>query len=203
MQHPAEVERSSTSLLNAYAPQVQHTKTIFPAREDVPKVAMPEVEIHWYDGGMMPEHPGEFPEGKQLIQSGGSSTIFHGTKDTLICGHYGQNPRLFSGRKPNAPEVCRRIPNAMNGGHEIDRVRAYKEDKSNYIMTKSDFSEAESMDEMAAVGVLVIRLQALNKTLEWGEANTCLTNIGDNEAVRTVVKDGSKIHDSYPTSDEI
>ena len=39
------------------------------------------------------------------MQSGGGLTIFHGTKDTLICGCYGQNPWLLSGRVPNAPKV--------------------------------------------------------------------------------------------------
>ncbi len=173
-----------------------------PARENMPKVAMPEVEIHWYDGGMMPERPKGFPEGKQLMQSGGGLTIFHGTKDTLICGCYGQNPWLLSGRKPNAPKVCRRVPKAMNGGHEMDWVRACKEDKSNRIMTKSDFSEAGPMNEMVAMGVLAIRLQALNKTLEWDGANMCFTNIGDNETIRTVIKDGFKIHNGHPTFDK-
>ena len=36
---------------------------------------MPEVEVHWYDGGMMPDRPKGFPEGKQLMQSGGGLTI--------------------------------------------------------------------------------------------------------------------------------
>ncbi len=170
--------------------------------ENMPKVAMPEVEVHWYDGGMMPERPKGFPEGKQLMQSGGGLTIFHGTKDTLICGCYGQNPWLLSGRKPNVPKVCRRVPNAMNGGHEMDWVRACKENKSNRIMTKSDFSEAGPMNEMVAMGVLAIRLQALNKTLEWDGANMCFTNIGDNETIRTVIKDGFKIHDGHPTFDK-
>ena len=110
LQYPTKVEGSSTLLLNACAPQAQHVKMIFPARENMPKVAMPEVEVHWYDGGMMPERPKGFPEGKQLMQSGGGLTIFHGTKDTLICGCYGQNPWLLSGRVPNAPKVCRRVP---------------------------------------------------------------------------------------------
>ena len=202
LQYPTKVEGSSTLLLNACAPQAQHVKMIFPARENMPKVAMPEVEVHWYDGGMMPERPKGFPEGKQLMQSGGGLTIFHGTKDTLICGCYGQNPWLLSGRKPNAPKVCRRVPKAMNGGHEMDWVRACKEDKSNRIMTKSDFSEAGPMNEMVAMGVLAIRLQALNKTLEWDGANMCFTNIGDNETIRTVIKDGFKIHDGHPTFDK-
>ena len=82
---------------------------IFPARENMPKVAMPEVEIHWYDGGMMPDVRKDSQKENKLMQSGGGLTIFHGTKDTLICGCYGQNPWLLSGRKPNAPKVCRRV----------------------------------------------------------------------------------------------
>ena len=70
------------------------------------------------------------------------------------------------------------------------------------IMTKSDFSEAGPMNEMVAMGVLAIRLQALNKTLEWDGANMCFTNIGDNETIRTVIKDGFKIHDGHPTFDK-
>ena len=62
------MEGSSTLSLNACAPQAQHVNMIFPARENMPKVAMPEVEIHWYDGGMMPERPKGFPEGKMCIR---------------------------------------------------------------------------------------------------------------------------------------
>jgi DNA-binding winged helix-turn-helix (wHTH) protein len=52
------------------------------------------------------------------------------------------------------------------------------------------------------MGVLAIRLQALNRTLEWDGANMRFTNIGDNETIRTVVKDGFKIHDGHPTFDK-
>ena len=27
---------------------------------------MPEVEVHWYDGGMMPDRPEGFPQGKEF-----------------------------------------------------------------------------------------------------------------------------------------
>ena len=90
--YPTHVEGSSTLLLNACAPQAQHVKLTFPARDNMAKVGMPEVEVHWYDGGMMPDRPAGFPQGKQLMQDGGGLTIFHGTKDTLICGCYGQKP---------------------------------------------------------------------------------------------------------------
>ena len=72
------------------------------------------------------------------------------------------------GRVPNAPKVCRRVPNAMNGGHEMDWVRACKEDKSSRVMTKSDFSEAGPMNEMVEWGVLAIPLAGVEQNVGMG-----------------------------------
>ena len=58
------------------------------------------------------------------------------------------------------------------------------------------------MNEMVAMGVLAIRLQGLNTTLEWDGANMRFTNIGDDETLRTVIKDGFKIHNGHPSFDK-
>lgn len=197
--YPTKAEGSSTLLLNDCAPQAQHVKLTFPARDNMPKVALPEVIVHWYDGGMMPDRPEGFPQGKQLMGPGGGLTIFHGTKDTLICGCYGREPWLLSGRVPNAPKVCRRVEKAMEGGHEQDWIRASKENAASRIITKSDFSEAGPFNEMVVMGVLAVRLQALNKELHWDGQNMKFTNIGDNETIRTVIKDGFTIKDGHPS----
>ena len=201
--YPTKVEGSSTLLLNESAPSAQRVKFIFPARDNMPKVAMPEVEVHWYDGGMMPDRPAGFPDNKQLMGPGGGLTIFHGTKDTLICGCYGQQPYLLSGRVPNAPKVCRRVPNAMGGGHEQDWIRACKESPSSRVKTKSDFSEAGPLNEMVVMGVLAVRLQTLNKELQWDGENMRFTNIADNETIRNLVKDDFKIVDGDPKFNKI
>ena len=193
--YPTHVEGSSTLLLNACAPQAQHVKLTFPARDNMAKVGMPEVEVHWYDGGMMPDRPAGFPQGKQLMQDGGGLTIFHGTKDTLICGCYGQKPWLLSGRKPNAPQVARRVKTS----HEMDWVRACKENPKNRVKCNSDFSEAGPFNEMVVMGVLAIRLQGLNKVLDWDGENMRFTNIGENETVKTCIKDGFTIHNGHPS----
>lgn len=195
LQYPIKAEGSSTLLLNACAPQAQHVKLVFPARDNMPKVAMPEVEVHWYDGGMMPDRPKNFPQGMSLMREGGGLTIFHGTKDTLVCGCYGQNPFLLSGRKPSVPQIARRV----SVSHEMDWVRACKEDKANRVKCNSDFSEAGPFNEMVAMGVLAVRLQGLNKTLEWDGANMRFTNIGDDEKIKTVIKDGFTIHNGHPS----
>ena len=201
--YPTKVQGSSTLLLQDCAPTAQHVKLTFPARDNMPKLALPEVEVHWYDGGMMPDRPKGFPEGKQLMGPGGGLTIFHGTKDTLICGCYGQQPWLLSGRVPSAPKVCRRVPNAMGGGHEQDWIRACKESASSRVKTKSDFSEAGPFNEMVVMGVLAIRLQNLNKELLWDGPSMQFTNIKDDEQIRILIKDDFKIVDGDPKFNKI
>lgn len=89
---------------------------------------------------------------------GGGLCIFHGTKDTLICGCYGVNPWLLSGRKPNVPQTLRRVKDAMKGGHEQDWIRACKESAGSRVQTKSNFLEAGPFNEMVVMGVLAVRL---------------------------------------------
>ncbi|MCM1021282.1 MAG: Gfo/Idh/MocA family oxidoreductase [Muribaculum sp.] len=196
--YPTLVEGSSTMLLDACAPNAQRVKMVFPARDNMPKVAMPEVEVYWYDGGLLPDRPAGFPEGKRLMPANGGLTIFHGTKDTLVCGCYGTEPFLLSGRVPNAPKVARRV----NTSHEMDWVRACKESKDSRVEPNSPFSEAGPLNEMVVMGVLAVRLQDLNKTLQWDGKNMEFTNIGPDETIRTIVTDGFKVTNGHPTFDK-
>ena len=169
-------------------------KYTFPARENLPKVAMPEVEVTWCDGGLIPYRPELLPAGKSLNISGGGA-IFYGTKDVLIVGCYGEKPYLLSGRVPNAPKVCRRV----TLGHHRDWVRACLEDPATRVKTASDFSEAGPFNEMVAMGVCAIRLQGLNQVLEWDGEKMQFTNIPENATVRSMIKDGFTIKDGHPT----
>ncbi|WP_106830383.1 Gfo/Idh/MocA family oxidoreductase [Parabacteroides pacaensis] len=201
--YPTKVQGSSTLLLQDCAPTAQHVKMVFPARDNMPKVGLPEVEVHWYDGGMMPDRPAGFPQNMPLMREGGGLCIFHGTKDTLICGCYGQHPWLISGRVPNAPKVCRRVDNAMGGGHEQDWIRACKESPANRVQTKSNFAESGPLNEMVVMGVLAVRLQNLNKELLWDGPNMQFTNINDDETIRILIKDDFKIVDGDPKFNKI
>ena len=200
--YPTKVQGSSTLLLKDCAPQAQHVKLVYPSRDNLPKVSLPEVEVHWYDGGLKPDLPEGYPAGRNLNDSGGA-VIFYGTKDTLICGCYGVNPWLLSGRKPNAPKVCRRVADAMRGGHEQDWLRACKESPANRVPAKSDFAEAGPFNEMVVMGVLAVRLQTLNKELLWDGENMRFTNIADNEELRILIKDDFKIVDGDPKFNKI
>lgn len=195
--YPTRVQGSSTLLLTDCAPNAQIVKFVFPARNNMSKVAMPEVEVTWFDGGLKPMRPAGMPANKDLNHQGGG-VIFHGTKDTLICGCYGANPWLLSGRTPNAPKVLREV----NTSHEMDWVRACKEDASNRVEAASPFSEAGPLNEMVVMGVLAVRLQELNQELHWDGENMKFTNIPTDAMIRTVIKDGFSIKDGHPTFDK-
>ena len=201
--YPTKIQGSSTLLLADCAPNAQRVKFTFPARDNMPKVAMPEVEVYWYDGGILPDRPAGFPEGKELMPGNGGLVIFHGTKDTLICSCYGQEPWLLSGRVPNAPKVCRRVPNAMSGGHEQDWIRACKESPESRVETKSNFNISGPLNEVVVMGVLAVRLQTLNKELLWDGENMEFTNIGPNEEIRIIKKDDFKVVDGDPKFNKI
>jgi predicted dehydrogenase len=201
--YPTKVQASSSLLLNDSAPVAQDVKLTFPARGKHAGINLPEVDVHWYDGGIKPDLPSNWPAGKDPNKSGGG-TYFYGTKDILHVGCYGVEPELLSGKKVTPPQTERRVEKELglswnSGAHEMDWVRACKESPENRTPTTSDFAEAGPFNEMVVMGVLAVRLQGLNQILEWDGANMEFTNINPSAEVKTVIKDGFKIHDGHPT----
>jgi len=199
LQYPIRAQGASTLLLTDCAPNAQMVTLIYPERvaPKNAKMKLPQVEVIWYDGGLQPPKPIGWPAGKDM-NDGGGGVLFHGTKDTLVCGCYGKNPWLLSGRKPEVPKTERRVE---GGKHEMDWVRACKESPESRVKTKSDFSEAGPFNEMVVMGVLAVRLQGLNKELEWNGEKMEFTNIGDNDSVRLTISDNFTIIDGDPKFD--
>jgi len=207
--YPIHAQGNSTMLLEESAPVAQQVKLTFPDREPTRRwkgmkknEKLPQVDVFWYDGGNKFMLPEGWPDGKNPNNSGGG-VIFHGTKDKLVCGCYGKDPWLLSGRVPNAPKFRRRIPNNMQGGHEQDWVRACKESPENRVPTASDFREAGPFNEMVVMGVLAVRLQTLNKELDWDGQNMKFTNLNDDEKIRIIKKDDFKIVEGDPKFNKI
>ena len=194
--YPTKAQGSSTLLLTDCAPTAQMVNLTFPKRQKKKgmKINLPEVDVTWYDGGLQPKRPEGWPDGKNM-NDGGGGVIFHGTKDKLICGCYGKDPWLLSGREVNAPKFRRRIETS----HEQDWIRACKENPENRVETASPFKEAGPFNEMVVMGVLAVRLQSLNKELLWDGKNMKFTNISPNEFFKIVVEDGYTIHDGHPS----
>ncbi|MDR1866481.1 MAG: Gfo/Idh/MocA family oxidoreductase [Bacteroidales bacterium] len=195
--YPSKVQGSSTLLLTDCAPTAQTVRYTFPKRTvtNVKKMKeFPEVEVYWYDGGIKPVFPKGWPAGKDM-NNGGGAAIFYGSKDTLVCGCYGREPWLLSGRVPDAPKTQREV----TVSHEMDWVRACKESPETRVETPSNFSEAGPFNEMVVMGVLGVRLQHLNKELEWDGVNMQFTNISDTDKFNLTLSDDFKVVDGHPT----
>jgi len=192
---PTSVQGSSTNLMVDSAPNAQIVKYVFPARDNMPRVSMPQVEVTWYDGGLMPEYPKGWPLGKSM-NDGGGAVIFHGTKDTLVCGCYGANPWLISGREMPTPTMTREVP---EHNHIKDFSRACKESAEDRVLTASDFSKSGPLNEMVVMGVMAVRLQGLNRELKWDGEKMCFTNINPDDTIKIKIKDGFSIKEGHPS----
>jgi len=52
---------------------------------------------------------------------------------------------------------------------------------------------------MVVMGVLAVRLQGLNKVLEWDGEKMEFTNIGNDDTIRICIEDAFTIEDGHPT----
>jgi hypothetical protein len=204
--YPDKVRGSSTAINIESAPQAETVEFSFPARDNLPKLSMPPVKVHWYDGGLLPNLSDLLPAGENLMADGLGGCLFIGSKDTLMCGCGGYNARLLSGRVPDVKPYLRRIPGGdvfyPDGPHEQDWIRACKESADNRIEGTSNFAYAGPFNEMVLLGVLAIRLQGLNKALDWDGPNMRFTNIPDNEELKIMTSDNFKVTDGHPTFDK-
>ncbi len=209
LEYPIKVQASSTLVNTESAPQSEVVEYTFPERKKLNpavQVKMPEVKVFWYDGGMMPSRPVEMADGDPLMEDEMGGCIFKGTKDKLICNLGGIHPRLLSGRKPGVPETLRRINGyntggIMDGPHEQDWIRACKENPENRLQPMSNFDVAGPFNEMVVMGVLAVRLQSLNRELQWDGPNMRFTNISSSDQLRIVSSDDFRVIDGHPYFD--
>lgn len=204
LEHPSSVQASSTPLFAESAPNAEMIVYEFPRRDNLPKVAMPEMTVTWYDGGLMPPRPDELLDGEMMGDSDGGC-IFHGTRGKIMCGAYARNPQLLPTREMEhfnpPPHSIRRISDAMTGGHEQDWIRACKESRETRLEASSHFGYSGPFNEMVNLGAMAVRLQSLGRKLMWDGKNMLFTNIGFDDQVKTLTRDRFEVVNGDPRSD--
>lgn len=177
--------QASSSLVNTEsAPVASKVNYKFPARKNLPYLALPELEMTWYDGGLMPPRPYDLPNDAPMKPGGGF--MFVGSDGTLIAESYGANWKTYRNGAEFQPQTkvdLGRIPDHKLGGgrHEMHFVECCK----NGDIPASSFDYAGPFNEMVVMGNLAVRLQSLQKTLEWDSTQMKVTNIGPTEKIRT------------------
>ncbi len=145
----------------------------FPARED-----MPEVNLTWWDGGLLPPRPEELELGRRMGDSDGG-VLFIGEKGTIMCGCYGRSPRLIPETKMQSFQrpkpYLERIPEGESG-HEKDWIRSCKDGKP----ASSHFENSGPLSETVLMGNLAVRFP--QRKLVWDGLKMEVTNDKDANA---------------------
>jgi hypothetical protein len=182
LEAPTHVQASSSAYNLDGAPDSQIITFDFARRDNLPKLSMPGLQLHWYDGGLMPPVSESLPVdilGK--YKNGG--LIIIGKQATLVCGEGGENYQIFRNGVQQNVEIkpsVHRIPGGKEG-HERDWVRACKEPAQNRLAPSASIKSQKAITETLLVGSMAVRLQTLNRKLEWDSAQMLFVNINESE----------------------
>jgi predicted dehydrogenase len=203
LKYPISVQGSSSQVNTESAPISSRIKYEFPARENLPKLAMPPLTLYWYDGGLMPDRPDDLEDGQVMGDRNGGA-LFIGTKGKLSCGLFGNNylmfPKEVRENYTDPKPYIRRVDGGTDG-HWNDWVRACKESPENRVEASSNFDYAGPLSESVVMGNLAIRLQELKKILLWDGESMCLTNVTESDSVRVVTSDKFTVINGDPRFD--
>lgn len=144
----------------------------FPARSE----EYPEVKLHWYDGGILPETPEELEPGRRLPQSG---TIFVGDKGKLMCMTYSESPRLIPESRMQEYQRPAKSIRRIEGSHEQNWIDAIK----GKTTATSNFDYSGPFTETVLLGCLGLLFPT--QKLEWDSAYMRVSNLEEaNEFVQ-------------------
>lgn len=181
LKYPTSVEascsRTHNVVNNETFPRSSVVHYTFPARGK-----MPEVKLHWYDGGMLPERPEEMGSRSKL---GASGTIFVGDKGKIKCGEYGEGPRIIPIAKMREYTQPAKTLKRIGVSIEQNWIDACKGGDA----ACSNFDYSGPFTETVVMGNLAIRLPG--ERLEWDGANMRVTNNdAANEFVTKTYREG-------------
>jgi predicted dehydrogenase len=137
----------------------------FPERE-----GFPPLELTWYEG-QEPPRPDGLEDGRKLPEGGG--VLFKGDKGTIMCGVYGNSPRLIpETAMQNYKRPGKSLPR-IKGSHEQNWIDAIKEGGS----ASADFSYSGPLTELALLGNLAKRFP--EQELTWDNESMSVTNLDE------------------------
>ena len=177
---PSSVDAVTLGLSEEAQPVASVVTFLFPARE-----GMPPVKLTWYEGMRAPK-PLELEAGRSLNKEGG--LVFKGTEGKLICGTYGDSPRLIPESRMKAvklpPKTLPRISGGLATGHELDWVEAIKAGRK----AGACFEYSGPLTETCLLGNVAKRV---DNRIEWDAKAMCVTNLPEaNKHLKEDYRDG-------------
>ena len=161
LKQPTSISASVSNLNKQTHPISSIVDYNFDERKD-----MPPVKVRWYEGIEAPR-PDDLEDRARMYSQGG--VVFKGDKASIMCGVYGNNPRIFPKEKMddyNRPEKT--LPR-IRTSHEMEWVNAIREGRK----ACADFEYSGPLTEFVLLGNLAKRTQS---KLYYDSENQKITN---------------------------
>jgi predicted dehydrogenase len=139
---------------------------------------MPPVDLHWYDGGLMPQRPELLPDDVVLDRMGG--VIFVGERGLLMHETYGSNPRLFPQELEEEAASVAQTYERIEGSHEMNWIDACRGEAT----ATSPFSYAAPLTEVMLLGLVALRA-GQGVPIDYDAASMRVTNVPEANAFLT------------------
>jgi predicted dehydrogenase len=203
--YPTEVECSVANIVEkmwntAYHPEscpvASIVKMKFPG-----KPGKPDVNLHWMDGGLLPDRPDELLPDEIMGGNDACGVIITGTKGKMMCDTYSDRPTLLPTSRMqglSVPQTITRVPGGA-GGHYAQWVNACIAGYGKNELS-SPFDYAGPLTETILMGNLALRSHYVKDTngkfqgrkkLLWDAPNMKITNFDDaNQFVKRTYRQG-------------
>ncbi len=167
--YPTSVETTSTPWGGLREAPVSYPVAMKVHYEFPSRGARPPVDMHWYDGGLMPQRPEQLPAEVELKREGG--VIYVGDRGILMHETYGRNPVLYpEGLQEVAAEVAQAYTR-VEESHEMNWAMACKGETT----ATSPFDYAARLTEVMLLGIVALRA-GQGRRIEYDGANMRITN---------------------------
>lgn len=184
---PLSIQASSSAVNLNSAPVSQKNHFSFARRDNLPKLAMPDLELNWYDGGLTPALSHHLPP-QILDKYKDGGLILEGEKGVLICGYGASKITIYNKQNEVYFETGRTLHRIEGGSdsHEKDWVRACKESNANRLPASASFNSQEALTETLLCASMAVRMQSLNRKLEWSSEQMRFSNVSSTDELRMV-----------------
>ncbi len=161
LNQPTAVSATASNLNEQTHPISSIVNYYFAAREN-----LPPVKLTWYEGIRAPR-PEELEDRRRLPAEGG--ILFKGDKGTIMCGIYGESPRIVPETKMKAYKQPKKTLPRIRTSHEMEWVNAIKQGRK----ANADFAYSARLTEFVLLGNLAKRTQS---KLYYDAKNMKITN---------------------------
>ncbi len=182
LKYPTSVQASSTPYTKDSPPAAEIITYEFPARGN-----MVPVKMTWSDGGLKPPRPVDIEQSRRMGDSGGG-VLFIGTKGYIMCGVYGNNPRIVPETKMKAYTRPKKTIPRSPGIHE-EWIEACK--KGDPEAATTNFSYSGPLTETMMIANVAVLMQDKNMKLYYDGEKGEFTNLPEaNQYLHMEYRDG-------------